>query len=118
METKAITKSIYVLAAISLLSLTCTAQTNIGGVINTYAKVTGFATSCSCPSSNCASAMVVSASGFAANDFVMIMQMKGARADSSNTSSHGNILNLYDAGNYELDTIASIAGNTITFKVP
>jgi hypothetical protein len=115
---KVIMKCLYLLTAISFLPFKSIGQTNIGGVINTYAKVTGLPTSCSCPSSNCSSATVVSASGFAANDFVMLMQMKGARADSSNTSSHGSIINLYDAGNYELDTIASISGNTITFKVP
>jgi hypothetical protein len=48
----------------------------------------------------------------------MIIQMKGARADSTNSYSHGTILNLYDAGNYEFDTIASIAGSVITLKVP
>jgi hypothetical protein len=118
MKTKAIMKGLFVLTAVSFFTTICIGQTNIGGIINTYAKVTALPSSCTCPSSNCASATVVSASGFAANDFVMIIQMKGARADSSNTSSHGNILNVYDAGNYEFDTIASISGTTITFKVP
>src|ERR1041385_4876787 len=111
-------RCIYIVTAVSFFSIRCIAQTNIGGVINTYAKVTALPGNCSCPSTNCASATVVSAAGFAANDFVMLLQMKGARADSSNTSSHGNILNLYDAGNYEFDTIASVSGSTITFKVP
>src|SRR5258706_265235 len=115
---KAIMKGLCVLTAISFFSFKSIGQTNISGIINTYTKVTGISGSCTCPSTNCVSATVVSASGFAANDFVLIIQMKGARADSSNTPSHGSILNLYDAGNYEFDTIASISGNTITFKVP
>src|SRR5687767_13593647 len=115
---KAIMKCLFVLTALSVFSFTCIGQTNIGGIINTYARVTGLPSSCSCPSTDCASATVVSATGFAVNDLVIIMQMKGARVDSSNTTAHGSILNLYDAGNYEFDTIASIAGNTITFKVP
>jgi hypothetical protein len=115
---KAILKCLYVLTAVSLFTFKCIGQTNIGGIINTYTKVISLPSSCTCPSVNCASATVASAAGFAANDFVLIMQMKGARADSSNTIAHGDIINLYDAGNYEFDTICSISGNTITFKVP
>src|SRR4029078_3349242 len=118
METKAIMKRMYVLTVVSFFSINCISQNNIGGVINTYTKGTDLPASCTCPSVNCASATVVSASGFAANDFVMIIQMKGALADSSNTTSYGSILNLYDAGNYEFDTICAVSGNTITFKVP
>src|SRR5258706_10671791 len=95
---------------ISTLCLSAVAQTNISGIINTYVKVTAYSNGCTCPSTNCATVTVTSSTGYAANDLVMIIQMKGARADSSNSASHGNILNLYDAGNYEFDTIASIAG--------
>ena len=103
----------------SLICLSAMAQTsNISGVINTYTKVTGYSNGCSCPSTNCATVTVSSATGFAANDIVLLIQMKGARVDSTNTTSFGNILNLYDAGNYEFDTIASIAGSVITLKVP
>jgi hypothetical protein len=102
----------------STLCLSAVAQTNISGIINTYTKVTSISNGCSCPSTNCATVTVTSAVGFAASDIVMIIQMKGARADSSNTASHGSILSLYDAGNYEFDTIASIAGSVITLKIP
>ncbi|MBK5284977.1 MAG: hypothetical protein JJE25_06210 [Bacteroidia bacterium] len=94
------------------------AQTNIGGIINIYTPVTAITNSCGCPTTNCATITVTSAAGFAANDVVLLIQMKGARADSSNTPTHGDILNLYDAGNYEFDTINSIAGNVITIKIP
>src|SRR5258705_3762150 len=112
---KKLTTAIILFCAFYLGAL---AQTNISGVINSYVKVTAFSNGCSCPSTNCATVTVTSSTGFAANDLVMIIQMKGARADSTNTASHGTILSLYDAGNYEFDTIASIASNVITLKVP
>src|SRR5689334_15364066 len=112
-------KLITAIIVFSTLYLGALAQTtNISGVINTYTKVTAINNACSCPSTNCATVTVSSAAGFAANDVVLIIQMKGARADSSNTASHGTILNLYDAGNYEFDSIASIASNVITLKMP
>ena len=107
-----------VIALVLFSSGNAAAQTNIGGVINTYTKVTAISNGCSCPTTNCATVTVSSAAGFAANDIVLLFQMKGARADSSNTPTHGDILSLFDAGNYEFDTIASIAGSVITFKVP
>lgn len=107
---------------LAILVLICVvkanAQTNIGGVINTYTKITSISNGCSCPTTNCATVTVSSAAGFAANDIVLLIQMKGAKADSSNTITHGNILYLYDAGNYEFDTINSIAGNVITMRLP
>src|SRR5260221_7195356 len=112
-------KSTSLIAVLILLMYDYSAaQTNIGGIINTYAKVTSVSNGCSCPTTNCATVTVSSAAGFAANDFVLLIQMKGAQADSSNTTSHGNILNLNDAGNYEFDTINSVAGNVITMRVP
>lgn len=93
-------------------------QTNIGGVINTYTVVSGVNSNCSCPSTNCATVTVLSAAGFAVGDTILIIQMKGAQVDSTNSTSHGDILSLHDAGNYEFAEIASISGNDITTVYP
>ena len=107
-----------IVSLVLLMSGNASAATNIGGVINIYTPVTAISNGCSCPTTNCATVTVLSAAGFAANDIVLIIQMKGARADSSNTPTHGNILSLYDAGNYEFDTINSVSGNIITMRLP
>ena len=101
-----------------LFPLLSNSQTNISGVINTYSIVTGVTNNCSCPSTNCAVVSVSSAAGFTAGDKVLLIQMKGARVDSSNTAAHGSIQSLNDAGNYEFATIASIASNNITLVNP
>jgi hypothetical protein len=90
------------------------AQTNIGGVINTYTKVTNATNACGCPSTNCGQITVASAAGFSAGDKVLLIQMKGARVDTTNSAQHGSVLNLFSAGNYEFATIASISGTVIT----
>lgn len=104
--------------AISLLfSIKVSAQTNIGGVVNIYTPVSDVS-NCSCPTTDCAQITVSSSAGFAEGDRVLIIQMKGARVDSSNTSSHGSVINLYDAGNYEFATIGDVTGNVITTVYP
>lgn len=83
------------------------AQTNIAGVINSYAQV--IVVYYSCPDS----LLISNTSGFSAGDSVIIVQMKGATIDTSNSNSFGTILNYDKAGNYELVKIGSISGNTI-----
>src|SRR5690349_2004435 len=100
-----------------ILSLKSTASTNISGIINTYTPVSSIS-NCACPNLNCTQITVASAVGFAVGDRILIFQMKGSRVDSSNTSAHGSILNLYDAGNYEMSTISGIAANVITTSYP
>lgn len=81
---------------------------NIGGVINRYTPVLSIS------GSNCLATITVgSVNGFAVNDKVLIIQMKGAVIDSSNTATFGTVTNLNGAGNYEFSRIASITGNTI-----
>ena len=111
-------KKIFTIIGVGLVSVgNLTAQTNIGGVINTYTIVTDV-NNCVCPTVNCANITITSAAGFSVNDRVLLIQMKGARVDSSNTAAHGSIINLYDAGNYEFADIASISGNVITTAEP
>lgn len=82
---------------------------NISGVINIYTVVDSILR---CPDA----VRVSSAAGFTNGDRVLIIQMKGAAIDTSNTSSFGSINSYSDAGNYEFADIASIAGTTIFFR--
>lgn len=59
---------------------------------------------------------VADLSTFNPGDTVVIMQMKGAAIDSSNTINFGNITNLNNAGLYEFNYIKSKNGNTIELQ--
>jgi len=78
--------------------------TGISGLINSYAAVSAI---------NCQSISVSTTNGFAVGDRVMLVQMKGAVIDSTNTPAFGTILTYKGAGNYEMGTIQSIAGSII-----
>ena len=82
--------------------------TSIGGVINIYTPVTAIT-----PCTN--SVTVNSAAGFSVGDRVLIIQMKGATIDQTNTATYGNILSYGGAGTYEFGNIAAINGTTIQF---
>jgi len=82
---------------------------NIGGVINLYTPVTGLL-----PCLNKIS--VVDATGYNIGDTVLLIQMKGAVIDSTNTSLFGNITDYKTAGNYEFNYIKSKSGNVIELK--
>jgi gliding motility-associated-like protein len=90
-----------------LIILNVKSQTNIGGIINNYTNVTAIA---------CNNVTVGNSSAFSINDRVLIIQMKGAVIDTSNSSSFGNVINYGNCGNYEFATILSISGLTITFQ--
>ena len=55
------------------------------------------------------------ASAFNIGDTVLLIQMKGAIVDSTNTASFGNIISYGNAGNYEFNYIKNVNGNTIEF---
>ena len=92
-----------------VFSIRIQAQTvSIGGVINTYAPVLGFDTT------GCKARVVVTSTvGFSVGDSVLVIQMKGAGFDSTNTSNFGAVNNLNGAGNYEIAAISSITSNSI-----
>lgn len=79
---------------------------SIGGIVNTYTAVTNMTSN---------SVTVSSATGFSVGDRVLLIQMKGATINQSNTASFGQVVALGSAGNFEFTNIASISGNTITF---
>ena len=81
----------------------------ISNIINTYTPVTGFL-----PCEN--KITVQDASTFNTGDTVLIIQMKGAVIDSTNTAGFGNITNYKNAGNYEFNYVKQKAGNVIELK--
>ncbi len=52
----------------------------------------------------------------AKDDLLMVIQMRGASITSTDTSAYGTLGALGGAGNYELVTVVSIAGNAITIN--
>ena len=81
---------------------------NISGTINIYTNVTGI-------SSNVVT--VGNATGFAAGDRVLLIEMKGATITTGNVPAFGTITGYGNAGNYEYLTVASVAGNNITMTL-
>lgn len=59
---------------------------------------------------------VADASKYNAGDTVLIIQMKGAVIDSSNTASFGTITDYKNAGNYEFNYVKSKSGNVVELK--
>ncbi len=88
-----------------LASLEASAQL----VINKYAAVRG--------QTPCGNAFTVDdAGGFGVGDTILMIQMKGAYIDSSNSASFGAILSYRNAGNYEFNVVSGVSGNTISLK--
>jgi gliding motility-associated-like protein len=56
---------------------------------------------------------VEDATAFNIGDTVLMIQMKGAVIDSTNTAAFGNITNLKNAGNYEFNYVKSKTGNSV-----
>ncbi len=76
--------------------------------INRYAAVLAF--------DICTNTITVSdATEFNTGDTVLMIQMKGAIIDTSNTASFGTILDYGNAGNYEFNFISAKSGNQLTF---
>ncbi|MES2850026.1 MAG: LamG-like jellyroll fold domain-containing protein, partial [Bacteroidota bacterium] len=93
----------------SFIADSCITITSGGGIINDYAAIT---TIDICNNT----ATVDDPSKFNTGDTVVIMQMKGAAIDSSNTISFGTITNYNNAGKYEFNYVKSKTGNTIEFE--
>jgi hypothetical protein len=82
-------------------------STNISGVINSYTKVIEI---------NGANLRLLSAGGFSKCQKVLIIQMKGASINTTNTSDYGSITSLNGAGAFEFNRIAAVNGNVITLS--
>lgn len=79
----------------------------ISGVVNQYTPVTSI---------SCNQIGVVNPSFFSIGDRVLIIQMKGADINTSNTSNFGTITNYNDCGNYEFATVSAISGSIISVQ--
>lgn len=80
----------------------------IGGIVNRYAQVTAIN-----PART--SFTVNSSSGFAANDRILIIQMKGASIDNTNPATNpnfGTITAYNSAGRYEFATVSAVPNGT------
>lgn len=84
----------------------CQSQTPISGVVNTYYSVTEVIPAQACLRLN-------TTAGLNYNDKVMIVQMKGASINTSNTSSFGDTTSLNNAGNYEIATVCNTNGDSL-----
>ncbi|MBI1344177.1 MAG: T9SS type B sorting domain-containing protein [Terrimonas sp.] len=83
-----------------------TVANNDSLIINDYTPVNNFD-----PCTNIIE--VEDAGAFTIGDTVLLIQMKGAIIDSTNTASFGNITDFRNAGNYEFNYIKAINGNYI-----
>jgi len=84
------------------------AQTIIGGTINLYGSVTAVNT--------VTNAVTLSSNpGFVAGDRVLLIQMKGASINQTNSSNYGDLTALNNAGNYEIHEVCAAVGTEVTF---
>ena len=82
---------------------------NINNIINEYTPVLAF--------NPCANKITVEdASKYNTGDTVLMIQMKGAAIDSTNTIAFGTITDYKGAGNYEFNYVKSKSGNIIELK--
>ncbi|MFN5176568.1 MAG: hypothetical protein ACK5DT_08170, partial [Ignavibacteria bacterium] len=80
----------------------------LSGIINNYAKVIQY--------HRCTKSVdVIGVYGFAPNQKVLMIQMQGAKIDTTNTPAFGNVLNYRNVGNAEILLIDSVKGSTIIF---
>jgi hypothetical protein len=92
-----------------LFSVYLQAQTPISGVINTYLQVDSVDV--------CLNKIYApSTAGLAVGDKILLIQMKGADINLTNTASFGNINSYNNAGNYEFGTVAALTATTISLE--
>lgn len=103
-------KKFLLLFIFPLLYVNAGAQnTNISGTINKYSKVTAI--------EYCGNRIIVDTpSLFSVGMQVLLIQMQGVTIDQTNSANYGNISNYNSAGNYEIQTVDSILGDTIKFR--
>ncbi len=82
-------------------------RAQISGVINQYTPVTNIF---------CNQLEVLDASFLSVGDRILIIQMKGAEIDVSNSANFGMITNYHNCGNYEFANVTAISGNILTLQ--
>ena len=85
--------------------------TNVSGVINTYTKVVKF------NSGICIDTIFVSSiNGFSIGDIALIIQMKGAKIDTTDTQNFGKVTDIGSCGNYEFAEVKKIGDNYLVLR--
>lgn len=80
---------------------------NISGIVNSYHRVTDINTTTN-------TLTLFSAAGLTPGVKVLVIQMKGATIDNTNTASFGNITAIGNAGNYEFNYVCAVNVNDVT----
>ncbi|MDR7372885.1 hypothetical protein [Flavobacterium aquidurense] len=108
----------FLICLLLLLNLNIYSQTNISGIINSYYPVTAINQPvCDHCDFTCIHTITVAnTTGLAVGDKALIIQMKGADINTTNTSAGGVVTAINNAGNYEFFVIESITGNVLTTK--
>jgi hypothetical protein len=107
------------LSLIAFLSPKRSEGQTISGVINSYHKATAIINNGTYNSYSYSGITLQSIAGLSTGDRVLIIQMKGATIDQTNTSSFGNIssvANVGNAGKYEFSSICGFLNNTIVLS--
>lgn len=99
-------KTVLLCFASAVFATAFTQTTNLSGVVNTYHKVIEIIPSKAC-------LRVADPSGLNVNTLIMVIQMKGATINTSNSSSFGDTTSLNGAGNYEIGTICYMIGDSV-----
>jgi hypothetical protein len=84
---------------------------NISGVVNVYSKVLAVDTE-----KGLLKLANVSGFGQYVGNKVMVIQMKGATIDETNTSAFGNIFAINEAGNYEINSVCGFLLDTMVLE--
>lgn len=100
---------LWMIVSIVLVSTFSTfAQTNIGGVINHYWPITGISGTQINITSGVGASHILST-----NDYVLIIQMKGATINGD-----GTVGALNQAGSYEFAVVQGVGRNSVTLRAP
>jgi Secretion system C-terminal sorting domain len=101
---------IHTACLLSMLFLFCfpsfSQTTNISGIVNSYYQVIEVI-----PAK--AAVRLSSVSGISPHSHAMIIQMKGATINTSNTASFGDTTSLNGAGDYEIGIICAVIDDTV-----
>ncbi|MEI9912912.1 MAG: hypothetical protein WDO71_26695 [Bacteroidota bacterium] len=84
-------------------------QRQISGIINDYTEVLAFD-----PCKN--TLTVTNSNAYNIGDPVLLIQMKGAVIDTTNTAAFGSVTDYKNAGNYGFNYVKSKTGNLIELK--
>src|ERR1700712_4547894 len=93
------------ISGILLLIVSASPAQNISGIVNNYASVNNISGT---------GISVASAAAFRQGDKILLIQMKGATIDQTNTSTFGDLLSMGGAGTFEFLRVSAIIGNVIT----